>query len=127
MSYVIRQGKHIEVETITSAPAKRHRTKSFAKVPLAWAAAAAKATRTPQAIVWVWLHYTAWKTKSASVRVSNAELARYGVNRGMKRRALAALEASGLITVKRRHAMSPVVTLIELQHVSSANTSKVHR
>jgi len=114
MSYVIRQEKRIEVETMASAPAKRRRTKSFAKVPLAWAAAATKATKTPQAMVGILLHHMAWKTKRATFPLPNVALARYGVSRIMKRRALGALEASDLITVRRRHGMSPVVTLIDV-------------
>src|SRR5262245_41134232 len=103
-NYVIRQGKRIAVKTLkTGAPPKRHRTNSFAKVPLCWAAAAAKATKTPRAMVWVLLQHMAWQTKGTIFPLSNAVLAKYGSSREVKRRALAALESSGLILVERRH------------------------
>ena len=114
-NYVIRQGKRIAVETIkTGAPPKRHQTNSFAKVPLTWAAAAAKATKTPRAMVWVLLQHMAWQTNGATFPLSNAVLAKHGVSREVKRRALAALESSGLILVERRHGRTPVVTLVDV-------------
>jgi hypothetical protein len=113
-SYVTRQGERIAVETIKSdAKPNRRRADSFAQVPLGWAAAAAKATKTPRAMVWVLLHHMAWQSKSATFPLSNAMLARYGVSREVKRRALATLESCGLIAVERRHGRAPVVTLID--------------
>src|SRR5262245_45858424 len=113
-NYVIRQGERIVVETIKSgATFSRHRANSFAQVPLGWAAAAAKATKTPRAMVWVLLQHMAWQNNGLAFPISNAALARYGVSREVKRRALAALEASGLIRVERQHGRAPVVTLID--------------
>jgi len=113
-NYVIRQGEHIAVETIKSdTKPNRHRTDSFAKVPLSWAAAAAKATKSPRAMVWVLLQHMAWRNDGAPFPLSNALLAKHGVSREVKRRALAALEAAGLIVVERRHGRAPVVTLID--------------
>jgi hypothetical protein len=113
-NYVIRQGERIAVDTIKSgAPSKRHRANSFAQVPLAWAAAAARATKTPRAMVWVVLQHMAWQNNRSSFPLSNAVLAQHGVSREVKRRALAALESSGLIAVERRHGRAPVVTLID--------------
>jgi Bacterial regulatory proteins, gntR family len=113
-SYVIRQGERIAVETIKSdAKPNRRMANSFAQVPLGWAAAAAKATKTPRAMVWVLLQHMAWQNDHAAFPVSNAVLAKYGVSREVKRRALASLESSGLIVVERRHGRAPVVTLIE--------------
>jgi hypothetical protein len=113
-NYVIRQGERIAVETIKSdSKTNRHRTVSFAKVPLAWAAAAAKATKSPRAMVWVLLQHMAWQNRWTAFPLSNALLAKYGVSREIKRRALAALESSGLIVVERRHGRAPVVTLID--------------
>jgi hypothetical protein len=115
MNYVIRQEKRIAVETIKSdATPKRHRANSFAQVPLGWAAAAAKATKTPRAMVWVLLQHMAWQNNGAAFPVSNAALARCGVSREVKRRALVALEAAGLIRVERQHGRAPVVTLIDV-------------
>jgi hypothetical protein len=112
--YVVRGGRRIEVETLTSAKPRRRQANSFAKVPLAWAAKAAKATRTPQALVWVILLRMAWQAKGLPFPLPNAALARYGVSREVKRRALTALEFAGLIRVERRHSRSPIVTLIDI-------------
>ena len=115
--YVTRQGRRIEVEAIESGATpktRRHRTDSFAKVPLGWAAAAAKATKTPRAMVWVLLQHIAWQNNRATFPVSNGALAKYGVSREVKRRALAALEAASLIRVERQHGRAPIVTLIDV-------------
>jgi hypothetical protein len=114
-NHVIRQGERIAVETIeTGATPRRHRANSFAQVPLGWAAAAAKATKTPRAMVWVLLQHMAWQNDRAAFSLSNAALAKYGVSREVKRRALAALEAAGLIRVERQHGRAPFVTLIDV-------------
>jgi hypothetical protein len=113
-NYVIRQGERIAVETIKSdAKPNRRRPNSFAQVPLGWAAAAAKATKTQRAMVWVLLQHMAWQNDRAAFPLSNAVLAKYGVSREVKRRALAALESAGLIVVERQHGRAPVVTLID--------------
>jgi hypothetical protein len=115
--YVVRDGRRIEVETIETgigAKTRRRQTNSFAKVPLEWAARAANATRTPQALVWVILLHMAWQAKGLPFPISNATLARYGVSREVKRRALTALEFAGLIRVERRHSRSPIVRLIDI-------------
>ena len=111
--YVIRQGQRIAVETVKSDAKPTRRANLFAQVPLDWAAAAAKATKTPRAMVWVLLQHMAWQNDRAAFPLSNAVLVKYGVSREIKRRALAALEAAGLIVVERRHGRAPVVTLID--------------
>jgi hypothetical protein len=113
-NYMTRQGQRIVVETIKyGAKPNQGRAKSFAQVPLGWAAAAAKATKTPKAMVWVLLQHLAWQNDRAPFPLSNALLAKHGVSREVKRRALAALESSGLIVVERRHGRAPVVTLVD--------------
>ena len=114
MRHVIRQGRRIAVETVETGMApqrRRQQVDPFVKVPLQWAAAAAKATRTPKALVWVLLLYEAWKAKGVPFPLSNEKLARLGVSRETKRRALAEIEASGLCAVERRAGRAPVVTL----------------
>jgi hypothetical protein len=66
VNYVMRQGKLIEVVAIETVAGRRkaRRQEPFAMVPLAWAASAAKATRTPKALVWVLLLHTAWRTRT---------------------------------------------------------------
>ena len=48
-------------------------------------------------MVWVWLVHSAWKKQRQTVTVPNGELAKLGVSREVKRRALQQLEAAGLI------------------------------
>ena len=82
------------------------------KVPLWWAEAAARATRTPKAFVWVWLLHLAWEAKSSTFPLPNERIEKRGVGRQAKRRALCELEAAGLITVQRRSRKTPIVTLV---------------
>ncbi len=116
MGIVTRQGRHIKVATVETGakPSKVRRREAdlFVKLPLQWAVAANKATRTPKALVWVLLHFIAWQTHSTTFPVPNGALKRYGVRREAKRRTLIELEAAGLIAVKRRHCRAPTVTLI---------------
>ena len=115
MSYVLRHGRRIEVETLeTGATARRRRVAPFVKMPLTWAARASIATNCPKAMVWVWLLHQAWKTKSATVRVPNGALAKYGISRWVKRRTLRQLEGAGLITIKLEPRKTPVVTVLSL-------------
>jgi len=60
----------------------------------------------------IWLLHLAWKRKCTTFGLSNTALARYGVSRETKRRALAKLEAAGLIKVERRPGRATIVTLL---------------
>ena len=116
-NYVVRHGRRIEIRNlelgvVPGDQLRRRRPDPFVKVPLKWAAAATKATKTPQTLVWVLLLHEAWRTKGSAFSLSNAKLAKYGISREVKRRALAALETAGLITVDRHHGRAPVVTLL---------------
>jgi hypothetical protein len=86
----------------------------FVKVPLWWAEAAAKATRTPRFMVCIELLHASWKAKSLTFPASNRRLEKAGVSREVKRRVLRDLEAAGLITIERRRGCSPRVTLVVL-------------
>jgi hypothetical protein len=92
--------------------AKRKNT--FVKVPLWWIEQATHATRSPRAFVCIWLLHLAWKYRSMSFPLPNDLLGKRGIDRRIKRRALANLEAAGLITVDRRHGKTPTVTLVVL-------------
>jgi len=87
---------------------------AFVKVPLWWIEQATRATRTPQAMVCIWLLYLSWQAKSATFPLPNDRLAKRGAERRMKTRALANLEKAGLITVERRAGKTPIVTLLAL-------------
>jgi hypothetical protein len=86
----------------------------FVQVPLWWAEQAAQATRTPQAMVWLWLLHLSWKEHSPTFKLPNGRLAVRGVSHDTKRRALNKLEKAGLIQVSRERGKSPTVTLLYL-------------
>jgi hypothetical protein len=92
----------------------KKKAEAFVKVPIWWAVEATKATKTPKALVWIRLLHAAWKTKNSSFPLPNGLLAKDGVTRFAKYRALRELEAAGLITVERRPRKTPLVTLTVL-------------
>jgi hypothetical protein len=115
MAYVIRQGRRIEVETVAPnvvAIKKGKTTEPFARVPLAWAARAIKATRDPAALVWIELLYAAWKADGKPFGLSNARLQRAGVSRDVKYRVLRDLERAGMIAIAWSPGRAPVITLL---------------
>jgi hypothetical protein len=93
------RGGRFLVKTLEYKPSakkqKAKREEAFALVPLARAAEVTKCTKTQGAMVWIALVYLAWKNKNPTVLLSNKTLRRYGVNRHVKYRALATLEAAG--------------------------------
>ena len=66
----------------------------------------------PKAMVATVLRYQAWKAKGKPFALSNALLARYGVHRNTKYRALTELEAAGLIRLERRGKQALRITLL---------------
>jgi hypothetical protein len=88
------------------------KSEPFAMLPLAWAAKAAAATNTPKALVWIWLVQQARRTKSNTIAISNEALARYGIGRHTKLRALRQLEAAGLVTLEHHPGKAVVVRLL---------------
>jgi hypothetical protein len=95
------------------APVKRKKVAKFSKVPLSWATEAAAATNTRKAMMWVWLLHRSWERNSLTITVPGNTLQKYGITRGIKRRALLELEEAGLITVERRASKNPIATLIQ--------------
>jgi hypothetical protein len=114
--FITRKGRRIEVEILPTdakpSKARQREAKAFAKIPLQWAADAAKALGAPQSFVPIWIRHQAWKTKSLTFTLSNAALVKYGVKREAKRRALASLEAAGMIKVERLPGRATIVTLL---------------
>ena len=98
-------------ELQAAAPIKRKKVEPFAVVPLAPAAAACRALNCPKVMVWVWLLHQARKTGKSTVTIPNGALAKLGVSRIAKLRALRQLEAAGLIVVEWRPRKTPLVTL----------------
>jgi hypothetical protein len=102
-------------EVCQPSSAKRKKASAaFVQVPVWWAEAAAKATRTPSFLVCIELLHRAWKAKSMTFAPPNWRLAKSGVSREVKRRVLRDLEAAGLIVVDRRHGKTPRITLVLL-------------
>ena len=67
--WVTAHGKQILVETLETPNVKAleaRKQQQFVKVPLQWAADAAKATGTRGAMVWILLLHMTWKTKSTT-------------------------------------------------------------
>jgi hypothetical protein len=117
--WVTAHGRQILVETLETPNVKAleaRKQQQFVKLPLQWAADAARVTGTRAAMVWILLLHMAWKTKSTTFPLSNVMLARYGVSREMKRRVLEKLEASGHIKIERRWKRNPIVTLLTIKN-----------
>jgi hypothetical protein len=102
-------------ELEAAAPKKRKKkVEPFVNVPLWWAEAAAKATKTPKAMVWIQLLHAAWKAKRSTFPLPNGRLRKVGATRFAKYRALRELEEAGLIMVERRNGKTTIVTIVGL-------------
>ena len=111
---IFRHGKHIEVQDLELPTTRKPRRagEPFVKVPLEWVIEAAKAVRSPRALVLTYLLHCAWKAKSSTFSLPNGWLQEHGVDRSIKYRVLRDLEAARMITVERQPRKSPVVTLV---------------
>ena len=87
---------------------------TFVQIPLWWAEQASQATRTPKALVWIWLLHLSWAQHSKTFRVPNGRLAAMGISRNVKIRVLRELERAGLIQVAWEVGKPPTVTLLYL-------------
>jgi hypothetical protein len=90
----------------------KKRVVPYVKVPLWWLEHVTKASRSPRLMFLVWLLRLSWEARSNTFPVPNGRLKARGVDRRVKRRALADLETAGVITVLRRHGKTPLVTLV---------------
>ena len=99
-------------ELHAAAPTKRKRTTPFAMVSLPAAAKAFAVANCPKATLWLWLLHQARKTGKRTVAVPNGAVAKYGVSREIKRRALRQWEAAGLVSIERGSRKTPIVTLL---------------
>jgi len=116
LNFVVRTGRKIAVETIEVkglSLVRRRQTKAFAMMPLTEAASMFEAMNQPKAMVATVLCYQAWRTRGKPFALSNALLARYGVHRNTKYRALTELEAAGLIRLERRGKQALRITLLQ--------------
>ena len=94
------------------AAGKRKGKVPYVRLPLWFASAAAKATNTRKALVWIWLVRLAFENQSLEFSVPNARLKEFGVGRTTKLRVLRELEAAGLIIVTCRSRKAIRVALI---------------
>jgi hypothetical protein len=92
-------------------PAKiQKRRKHFIKVPWTWHERLMEHRQTATYKVAAEICYRYWRSNGEPFTLANCDLK--GVSRGQKNRALAELEAFGLITVERRKRKSPLVTVV---------------
>lgn len=92
----------------TASP-RTHR--HFVQVPVLWIERLTGARHLATYRVALHLLYLSWKANSQSVVLSNGALAKEGVPRRQKWRALRELEQRGLIAIERRQRKAPRVTL----------------
>jgi hypothetical protein len=112
---VLKQFEASKVEVIKPNKKRRPRqTKPFVVIPIGWAEAMAKATKSPEITVMVELLRRQFETHSNTFTLPNKRLAEAGVSREVKRRVLLDLECVGLITVERSNHKGPRVTLLQL-------------
>jgi len=100
-----------EVKVELASVSRKRAGRFIPPMPLAWFQ---RACRLPgkAALVAVIVWYRWRLAKSATFVLSQAALGEFGVSRQAKYRALEALEAEGLITVRRRHSRNPEVTVL---------------
>jgi hypothetical protein len=104
-----------KAELEAMAPVKRKKVAEvFVRVPLWWMEQVAEATNNRKALVAIELLYVHRKTKRLTFPLPNGRLAKRGISRETKRRALRDLERAGLITVERPPRKTPIVTLVLL-------------
>lgn len=100
-------------KVLVHPPRGRRRSQQFIKVPIAWADRLATARYAATLKVAHRLLYEHWRGGGRPVQLANVALARNGVSRYQKRRALWELESLGLVQVERRARKSPIVMVIE--------------
>lgn len=99
-------------ELEAAAPVKRKKAKPYAAAELEGAAKAFAALGCPKAMVYLWLVRRARMAGKRTITAPSGELAKYGVHREMKRRALKELEGGGVIMIEGRPGKTPSVTLL---------------
>jgi hypothetical protein len=116
MSYVMRHGRRIEVETLDlGIPAKPRGRKNrdfvmitrtqFNRLGTVRAAATLK--------VFLLIQFLVFRSHTKSIRLANVTLSEHNISRGQKRRALADLETLGLIRVTRCRHRSPEIIILD--------------
>ena len=91
---------------------KRPRKGHFVMFPREWMERLSSAQHIATYRVALHLLHQRFKDRREMVRLSNGTMALGGVSKGQKWRALAELEAFGLVSIERRPRKSPIVTLL---------------
>ena len=95
---------------------KRHQ--QFVKLPLAVVERIARHSRDKTFAVLCYLLHLEWKQGGGPIKVPNGFLAKLGIGRGAKSRALSKLARLGIISVERRGRKSPIVTITHSSHIA---------
>ena len=110
--------KRIAVKTLNPAgkPSKRRQREAelFIKVPLRLVEMSREVSGTAACLVLILLAHIIGQPVAQPSLCPNGLMERYGINRKMKYRALAELEAAGFITVQGPLRKAPTVTLLDL-------------
>jgi hypothetical protein len=120
--YSTSAGRYIAVVSGPDSPvtvAKREKREkqedeAFATVPLWFAAVAASVTRSPAALVWIYILYCAWRANGESFSLGNGWLERKGVSRKVKTRVLRDLAKADLLQVEQFPRKTPRITMNRL-------------
>jgi hypothetical protein len=102
MSYVMRRGRRIEVETISNLPAptnRRRRKRDFIITTRAQSDRLNTVNSSATIKIFLYLQFLSFKSSGKPVRLANVALAQKGIDRFAKWRALWKLENLGLIQV----------------------------
>jgi hypothetical protein len=94
------------------SPWRKRRAEPFVQITHSDAVAGYMALGVPTALVWYALLYREWAEKRSTVRVPTALLRSWHLRRWVWARALARLEAGGLIEVERRRGRAAKVTIV---------------
>ena len=86
------------------------RRKHFVKLPWTWVEALSGASGKTWELA-AHLLYQHWEGNGAPIKLANGMLENDGIDRFAKWRALKELERRGLVTIERRSARSPIVTV----------------
>ena len=115
MSYVIRDGRRIEVETLNIGAAgtrKKKWQRKFIFFPWAWLDRLKAIRSGATCRLALLLVYECWRTGGRTIKLTNNMAAEVGISPDTKGRALDEMEGVGLVKVERRPRRSPLVTLL---------------
>jgi len=110
-----------EIKCIPECVQKR-RNGEFLKgpIPLAWLTEAAKLPRNTFVLgIAIWFASGVQKTQEG-IKLTQAVVARFGLDKMAKSRGLRALESAGLVLVDRRPGKNPVIRILRIGAVDTA-------